>query len=158
MIAPKVLGNSDAPKTILVLEDHSAVMKIMRLMLKEYSIIETTSAEEALRLFIDHDQQIDLLVADVTLPTSSGIEVALLLRTKLRHLPVILTSGYPVSGLSGRKSADLKRLGSNSVAIIQKPFQAEELSGAVRELIGIAPSEVKNHVTEDGPKTERAAT
>ena len=37
-------------------------------------------------------------------------------------LPVILTSGYPVSGWSDRDAAGLERLGPGPVAILQKPF------------------------------------
>jgi CheY-like chemotaxis protein len=122
-------------KTLLVLEDDRSVMMILRLMLEQYSLIEASNAEQALHLFTDHDRRIDLLVADLTLPRSSGIQVALLLRSKSPTLPVILTSGYPVSAWSDRDSADLQRLGSTSVAILQKPFQGRALSDAACELL-----------------------
>ena len=147
MVPPTVPGNPDkavpfaALKTLLVLEDHPSVMMVLRLMLEQYNVIEASTAEQALRLFTDHGRKIDLLVADVTLPTSSGIQVALLLRSEVPDLPVILTSGYPVSAWNDPDSADLERLGSNAVAILQKPFQSKALSDAVRELIGTAPSE-----------------
>ena len=51
-------------------------------------------------------------------------------------MPVILTSGYPEANWSPRDSADLERLGSKSVAILQKPFPAQELLTTVRRLIG----------------------
>ena len=68
--------------TILVLEDEPFVMKLLRYMLKHYSLIEATSAEEAFRQFSERGRQIDLLLADVTLPTSSGTRVALHLRSR----------------------------------------------------------------------------
>ena len=147
MVPPSVPGRSDkaipfaAMKTLLVLEDDSSVMMILRLMLEQYSLIEASTAEQALRLFTDGGRKIDLLVADVTLPTGSGIQVALLLRSEVPDLPVILISGYPVSAWSDRDSADLERLGSRSVAILPRPFQGNALSDAVRELIGTVPSE-----------------
>jgi len=128
-------------KTILVLEDHASVMMVLRLMLESYNIIEASEAQQALVLFTDHGRKIDLLVADVTLPRSSGIQVALLLRTEIPTLPVILTSGYPLSAWSDRDSADLKRLGSTSLAILQKPFQSQGLLKAVCELTEIGLSE-----------------
>lgn len=128
-------------KTLLVLEDESSLMTLMRHMLKQYYLIEAISAEQALHLFGAHGRQVDLLIADVTLPKSSGIQVALLLRSKVPDLPVILTSGYPVKSWSDRDSADLERLGSNGVTIISKPFHATVLSNAVRELTETAPSE-----------------
>jgi CheY-like chemotaxis protein len=120
-------------KTILVLEDESSLMMLMRHMLQQYNLIEATTAQQALCLFREHGRQPDLLVADVTLPARSGIQVALLLRIAIPDLPVILTSGYPVSVWSDRDSADLQRLGSRSVRILGKSFQAEDLLHAVRE-------------------------
>ena len=124
-------------KTLLVLEDEALVAKLLLLILRGYTVLEAATAERALRLFADHARQIDLLVADATLPTSSGIQVALLLRAEMPDLPVILTSGYP---LSHGDSPDLERLGSNSVVILRKPFQPEVLSNAVRQLIGAPQS------------------
>ena len=147
MVPPTVPGNPDkavpfaAMKTLLVLEDDPSVMMILRLMLEQYSIIEASTAEQALRLFTDVGRKIDLLIADMTLPTSSGIQVALLLRSEAPDLPVILTSGYPVNDWSDGDLADLGRLGANSVAILPKPFHGKVLSDAVRELIGTVPSE-----------------
>ena len=123
-------------KTLLVLEDEPLVMKLLRHMLKEYVLVEATSAEQAIQLFHDRDRKIDLLVADVTLPTSSGIQVALLFRLELPELPVILTSGYPVGGWSDRDAADLQRLGFHLVVVLQKPISHKKLSNEVCELIG----------------------
>jgi two-component system cell cycle sensor histidine kinase/response regulator CckA len=128
-------------KRILLAEDESAAMKLFRRMLKPYSLIEATTGEEALLLFIDYDHQVDLLIADLTLPRLSGIHVALLLRSKLPDLPVILTSSTPVSDWRSRDSADLKRLGSHLVMILQKPLKAQVLSNAVCDLIGEPQSE-----------------
>ena len=117
------------------------LMELLRHILKQYRLIEAATAEQALRLFEDHDRRIDLLLADVMLPTSSGIQVALLLRSEIPNLPVILTSGYPVRVWAEREAADLKRLGSSSVAILQKPFKTLVLPNTIREMIGIVPLE-----------------
>lgn len=129
-------------KTLLVLEDEPDVIKVLRDVLKRYTITEATNAEQALRLFREHGRQIELLVADVTLPASSGIHVALLLRVAIPDLPVILTSGYPVSDWTGRDYTDLQRLGSTSVALVPKPFQIRSLLLKVGELVGDVPSEI----------------
>lgn len=105
-------------------------------MLKQYSVIAAASAEEALRLFTEQDRRVDLLVATVTLPSVTGIQLALLLRSALPSLPVILTSAYPVNTWSDRDCADLGRLGSGSVAILEKPFRYQQVLDAVAELTG----------------------
>ena len=123
-------------KTVLVLEDEAMVMKVLFHILGQYNLIEATTAEQAIRLFIEYGHQIDCLVADVTLPKSSGIQVALLLRSQVQTLPVVLTSDYPVHSWSDRDAADLERLGANSVAILQKPFQVQALLHTVAALTG----------------------
>ena len=129
-------------ETLLLLEDESSVMKLMQHMLKQYNLIEATTAEQALQLFNEHGRRVDLLLADVTLPKSSGIQVALLLRSEIPDLPVILTSGYPVGDWTRRDSADLEKLGSSSVAITQKPFQRQMLLQTIRALIGEPQTEL----------------
>ena len=129
-------------KTILLLDDEPVVMMLLRIILKEYRLIEATTAEQALQLFTDRRRQLDLLLTDLTLPKLSGIQVALVFRSEIPNLPVILTSGYPVSDWSERDSGDLERLGSNSVVIIQKPFHPQALRNAVCEFIGVPPPEL----------------
>ncbi len=122
-------------KTLLVLDDELQLLKLLGSVLRrQYAVIESTTAEQALCLFAEHGSKIDLLVADVTLPTSSGIKVAALMRLLSPGLPVVLISGYPLGAWGERDGADLKSLGSNLVAIIQKPFQSRALLNAVREL------------------------
>ena len=113
-------------RTIVVLEDEVAAMEVLRHTLEEqYTLIEAASA------------------AEVMLRTSSGIQVALLLRGNLAELPAILTSGYPVDGWSENDAADLERLGSTAMAIAQEPFLPHVLSNVIRQLIGSTQSEPK---------------
>jgi CheY-like chemotaxis protein len=123
-------------KTLLVLEDEPLVMNLLRFTLKKYNLVEARNAEEALRFFHDSDREIDLLLADLSLPVSSGVLVALILRCEIPVLPVILISGYPASDWNDRDTADLKRLGSDSVIVLQKPNRPRLLLSAIDELIG----------------------
>ena len=128
-------------KTILLLEEESSLLKLWRraLTLNGYAIWEAANAEDAIRRFLDANRRIDLLLADVTLPASSGILVALLLRAEVPGLSVILTSGYPQTAWETRDAADLERLGPDSVLVLQKPFTNQTLLNSIQELTG-APS------------------
>ena len=114
-------------------------MTFLRQALERYTLLEATTAEEALRRFKDNQRGIGLLIADVSLPISSGIQVALLLRQENPDLPVILTSGYPVDNWSVREFIDLAKLGADSAKILRKPFQAQHLLNCVLESIGELP-------------------
>ena len=128
-------------KTILVLEDEPSLVKQWRhaLTLDGYVIWEAGNAEDAIRRFLDANRQIDLLLADVALPVSSGILVALLLRAEIPGLRVVLTTRDPLTTWQARDTADFERLGSDSVIVLQKPFKSQTLLNSIRELTG-APS------------------
>jgi hypothetical protein len=123
-----------------MLKGKPSLIKFMRLMLDQHRLIEAKTAEEALLLFIDNDQRIDLLIANVTLPKGSGIYVALLLRAKIQTLPVILTSRFPVRAWTKQESTDLERLGSESVVLFQEPFQDLAFYNSVCQLLQAGPS------------------
>lgn len=123
-------------KRILLLEDEPPVMRFFRKMLKGYGVLEATAAEEALQCYINNNRRIRLLIAEVTLPIASGVQVALLLRQRNSNLPVILISGFPVTEWSQQDAGYLARLGSDSVAVLQKPFARRVLLNWVSEFIG----------------------
>jgi len=123
-------------KTILVVEDEPSVMGLLRRVLGRhgYNVLEAVNLEEAVQRFKDSGRQIDLLLADVGLPGISGVHLALLLRSELPGLRVILTSGYPPHACSVRDSGFLDRLGSDSVIVLLKPFLPQALLNAIGEV------------------------
>jgi CheY-like chemotaxis protein len=126
-------------KTVLVLEDDVSILALVRLVVEQngYAVLGATSAQEAFERFEENDGQVDLLIADVTLPVSSGIRVALELRSLLPNLRIILTSGFPESMWNGQDAAELDELPSDSVITLQKPFVPAALLGSVHRLIGL---------------------
>jgi CheY-like chemotaxis protein len=133
-------------KKILILEDEPFVAALLRLLLKGYIVVEATTAAQALQAFTEHNRQFDLLIADVNLPISSGVQVAVILRSQLPTLKVILSSGYPLGNWREQDVADLQRLGEHSVTLIEKPFLPKALTDLVHALIGPAkkPKPVKH--------------
>jgi CheY-like chemotaxis protein len=126
--------------TILILEDESYIMDLTRRVLTPlgHTILEAATADEAFRRFEDSDGGIDLLIADVTLPISSGIRVALELRSLLPFLRIILTSGYPPDMWNAQDAAELSELPSDSVATLQKPWVPELLRQTVARFVGMS--------------------
>jgi DNA-binding response OmpR family regulator len=110
-------------------------MGIFRIILNAFTILEATTIEEALRKFIENDRHVNLMIADVILPVGSGIHAALVLRSEVPELPIILTSGYPQSMWSDQGITDLLRLGPDSVQIIQKPFLPATLLATISGLL-----------------------
>jgi CheY-like chemotaxis protein len=136
-------------KTVLVLEDESIVMNVFCLVLARagYTVLEATTAADALQCSRESSGQIDLLIADVVLSVSSGIRVALQLKQAIPALKIILTSGYPLATWRDQDRSDLAELPSSSVVILEKPFSAAALLARVWQLIGPPTEKLPNHST-----------
>jgi CheY-like chemotaxis protein len=124
-------------RTLLLLVSDSALLKSLRRTLDQYTLIEATTAEQALRLFVDNGRYVDLLLIDVS-AGSAGLRVAMFLRSEIRNLPVVVMAGYPVDNWSARDSVDLQRLGANST-VLNKPFHPNALAKLVQDLVQTRP-------------------
>ena len=126
-------------QTVLVLEDDTSIMALFRLVVGQngYNILEATTAGQAFERFEENDAQVDLLIADVTLPVSSGIRVALELQSLLPNLKIIIMSGYPSAMWNDQDSAELEELPSDCVITLQKPFVPATLLDSIHRLLGL---------------------
>ena len=124
---------------ILVLEDDPLVSAVIRLILHPFghTLIEAATAEEAFLRFEDSDGHVDLLIADLHLPASSGIRVAMELLSLLPNLGIIVTSGYPPAMWNNQDTADFNELPPDSVAVLPKPFLPATLLDKVARFIPI---------------------
>jgi PAS domain S-box-containing protein len=111
-------------ETILVVEDEEAVRRLTcRILTREgYSVLEAPDGARAIDTWDEHAGEIDLLLTDVVMPGMSGKELA----ERLGIEPVFM-SGYTDEVIS--------RHGMDGVRLVQKPFDAQTLLGAVRSAL-----------------------
>lgn len=115
---------------ILIVDDEPDVLKVLSLRLEKtgYEVLAARDAREAL----DLARRIipDLIVLDFYLPDMNGDDVVRVMKNddKLKHIPVILISATTIS--LAEKTKDC-----GAVAFIIKPFEPEELVGAVRKVL-----------------------
>jgi signal transduction histidine kinase/ActR/RegA family two-component response regulator len=117
-------------ETILVVEDDPALRKLARGVLEEYGygVLDAASAAEALGLWRDHREQIQLLFTDIILPDGmSGWKLAERLREENPELKVIYSTGFDSESLTSR--FDLRP----SHVVLRKPYPVQTLVRAVRE-------------------------
>lgn len=122
---------ANGTETILVVEDEEPLRRMLRRVLEQrgYTVFTAESGRDALKLTLDHDGEIDLVVTDVVMPTMSGPQFAEHLRIARPHVPVIYVSGYTDDEISRR---GLVR--SNTV-ILAKPFSPDRLANTVRDVL-----------------------
>jgi len=88
-------------ETILVVEDHSALLRLVRHILEEadFTVLAAATPKEAMRLEAEFPGTIDLLLSDVRMRGMSGTALAQRLQEKRPRMRVMLMSGYPDGAL-----------------------------------------------------------
>lgn len=120
------MAETDALETILLVEDEPAVRQLFAQALTRagYRVHEARNGQEALKLFDQHGDAIDLLLTDMRMPYMGGAELAQHLRARRRTLKLICVSGYP-----GAIDADM------TTDFLAKPFSRDDLLKKVREVL-----------------------
>jgi PAS domain S-box-containing protein len=118
-------------ETILLVEDQPMVRLVTTKILSRlgYKVLEAEGIEAALRIVSDQHERIDLLITDVVMPRMRGPELAARLRLARPELRVVYISGYSEEGIMGLGALD------SGTRFLQKPFKAEVLARAVREVL-----------------------
>ena len=111
---------------ILVVEDEAGLRGMVRETLSQrgYKVLEARNGEEAVRLFEEQSQNIDLLLMDVVMPKGGGLDVAEKLRP---HAPkILLMSGY---------TDRINEIEKSRFHLLQKPFAPDTLALRIREVL-----------------------
>jgi CheY-like chemotaxis protein len=118
-------------ETILLVDDEKMVLEVSREMLESlgYRVYAVGSGQEALAVYMEKRKEIDLVILDMIMPGISGGETFDRLREINSAVRVLLSSGYSING----EAKTIMDRGCNG--FLQKPFQLEQLSGKVREML-----------------------
>lgn len=115
---------STGSKTILVVDDDSAIRKLTAKMLEKqgYGVIEADSGSQGLERFNQYRSQVNLILSDVVMPQMSGTEMVERILALDPSVLVLFMTGYAAD-------ATLPKC----VPVLPKPFTAEMLDQTVRQ-------------------------
>jgi len=118
-------GNGEC---VLVVEDEEPVRQLVERALSEnnYRVYEAASSEEALRIFENIRQDLELVVSDVVLSDASGVDLVEKMLKIKPDLRVLLTSGYANGKSQWPKICEL------GLRFLPKPFELVELLRSVK--------------------------
>jgi PAS domain S-box-containing protein len=118
-------------ETVLLVEDEEMVRKLVSQLLEGngYRVLMADGGEEAIELFTNYKEPIDLLITDVVMPKMSGKEVADQLKNVHPETKVLYMSGYTDEAIVHQGIVDA------DIAFIQKPFSENALARKVREVL-----------------------
>ena len=111
---------------ILIVDDDPNIREIIRIMLKDYDVIEASSGKEAIVMY--KNLKPDIVLMDISMPGIDGVEATKeILRINPRAIVIGLTA---FSRTRGREL-----LNAGAVDIINKPFTRKSLKEMIEKFV-----------------------
>jgi CheY-like chemotaxis protein len=117
--------------TVLVVDDEPMIRRLGSKILKEagYRVLVAGDGDEALRIFGEDPDRIDVVLLDMSMPGKSGKVVLAALQEQRPDVKVVFMSGFG-------ESEALRVVGANRfLAFVQKPFNAGDLPGVIASVL-----------------------
>lgn len=111
---------------VLIAEDDELMLRTLEIRLKKdgHEVIVARDGRDALNRIEDSNP--DLVISDIMMPYSSGMEIVAALRSRENYIPIIILSGM------GQEDVVLEAFQLGADDFITKPFSPNELSIRVR--------------------------
>ncbi len=121
----------EGDETILLVDDEEMIIDVGGQLLEKlgYTILEAGGGIEAIQIYQENKDNIDMIILDMIMPDMGGSEVYDKLKTIDSGVKVLLSSGYSVDG----QATEILKRGCNG--FIQKPFNLKSLSNKIREIL-----------------------
>jgi nitrogen-specific signal transduction histidine kinase/CheY-like chemotaxis protein len=116
---------------VLLVDDEDRIIDVGAKVLKKfgYTVLEARGGREAIEIYKEYGDLIDLVILDMIMPGMNGGEAYDRMKEINPKVKVLLSSGYSID--SGAK--EILNRGCNG--FIQKPFSMKKLSQAIREVL-----------------------
>ena len=134
----EVPKQKDAPATltpgtesILLVDDEEMIIEVGQEILQEmgYRVYLARTGREAVEVYKDNQEDIDMVILDMIMPDMGGGEAYDKMKEIHPEVKVLLSSGYSVEG----QASEILARGCNG--FIQKPFSAKQLSQTIRQVL-----------------------
>ena len=128
---PLTNDNLHSPETVLLVDDEEFILKVGLQILEElgYAVLTAPSGKEAIKIYTEKKDEIDIVVLDMIMPGMGGGETYDSIKALKLDVKVLLSSGYSIIG---EASAILNR---GCQGFIQKPFTMKSFSEKLREIL-----------------------
>ncbi len=112
---------------VLIVDDESVVRETAKMMLEKlgYTTLKAVDGKQALEMYQQHREEIDMVLLDMVMPVMDGTECFYKLKEINPKIKVVISSGFV-------RDADLSTLLEDGlIDFIRKPFSIEQLARAV---------------------------
>ncbi len=116
---------------ILIVEDEEFVRSLLQEVLefKGMEVLAASSGREALEVFSQYKDELDLVILDLVLPEMMGEEIFMALKEMDPQVKVLVTTGM------GAAPSLERLLESGAKGVVTKPFNFAELLEKVRSIL-----------------------
>jgi len=118
-------------ETLLIVDDEEILVELLRRMVERqgYRALSALSAEEALRVYEEHKDEIDLVISDLIMPDMDGRALARELMRRDPDIRILISTGFSAAN----DITDLLEQGVKGV--VMKPYQSQQLLSRIREAL-----------------------
>ena len=128
---PPIKNNHNGPETVLLVDDEDFILKVGSQILQElgYAVLTASSGKEALEIYSEKKDEIDIVVLDMIMPGMGGGDTFDGIKALKLDAKVLLSSGYSIMG----EASDILSRGCQG--FIQKPFTMKSFSEKLRQIL-----------------------
>ncbi|UFH29341.1 response regulator transcription factor [Pseudomonas asiatica] len=129
---------SDRASVIYILDDDNAVLEALSSLVRSIGLSVECFSSASVFLNDVNRSACGCLILDVRMPEMSGLDVQRQLKELGEQIPIIFISGH------GDIPMAVKAIKAGAVDFFTKPFREEELLGAIRAALRLAPQQRSN--------------
>jgi len=143
---PTLFSVGGAMTKILIVDDHAETVDALTILLEsdDYTVVVAYDGSEALALL--STEKPDLVITDYKLPGVSGIDLIKSIRapqSPLRHVPIIMLTGYPTESANQASDAGADR-------VVSKPVDPHIIVANVKILLNACHPATRDEDTTAG--------
>lgn len=110
----------------MIVDDETAMREILKIMLRDYKVIEASNGKEAVELY--KKEKPDLVLMDIMMPVMSGIDAVKEIKKIDPNAKIIAVTAYASS--KGEKAIE-----AGVYKILKKPFTRKEILKVIEDSI-----------------------
>ena len=119
-------------ETVLLVDDEDTIREVGGELLESmgYRVLLAGNGEQAIDIYRDNQEDIDVVLLDMVMPSMGGGEAYDRLKEIDPQVKVLLSSGFSIDGEA------TKILARGCDGFIQKPFTMRDLAGRIKQVLG----------------------
>lgn len=121
-------ASAGGAETLLIVDDEEVLVELLHRLVERhgYRALSAMSGKEALRLFDENRDKIDLVITDLMMPEMDGKQLAKELLQRDPSVRILISTGYS-------EPTDISYLlEAGARGIVMKPYQADKLLVAIQ--------------------------